>query len=212
MLILLLPADDIKRKGGKVFLHCHAGISRSATVCIAYIMKQQGWDLPCAYDFVKQRRPCVSPNLHFMGQLLEFQKQLTEGRLQYAVSTQSSRDETDSKQPSYVASGIGVIALESTAETVGTSAPSSDDNKNCSPQSISAPSSLYLFTGSSTCHGYPASTSLPNTPIALIRSLSPNGTHEFRSRYLQSHQLSPCRVVARSVEPCLSKCLSLNGL
>ena len=68
--------DSIKEKGGRVFVHCHAGISRSATVCIAYIMKHQQKDLTQAYDFVKQRRSCISPNLHFMGQLLEFQKRL----------------------------------------------------------------------------------------------------------------------------------------
>lgn len=59
-----------------MFVHCHAGISRSATVCIAYVMKHHQTDLTQAYDFVKQKRPCISPNLHFMGQLLAFQKQL----------------------------------------------------------------------------------------------------------------------------------------
>ena len=39
-------------------------------------MKHHQKDLTQAYDFVKQKRPCISPNLHFMGQLLEFQKQL----------------------------------------------------------------------------------------------------------------------------------------
>ena len=41
-------------------------------------MKTMQWDLSKAYEFVKERRPCISPNLHFMGQLLEFQKQLQE--------------------------------------------------------------------------------------------------------------------------------------
>lgn len=59
-----------------MFLHCHAGISRSATVCIAYIMKHLAYDLAGAYDHVKSKRPRVSPNLHFMGQLVEFQKRL----------------------------------------------------------------------------------------------------------------------------------------
>ena len=61
-----------------MFVHCHAGISRSATVCIAYIMKHMEMCLSKSYDFVKQKRPCISPNLHFMGQLLEFEKQLQE--------------------------------------------------------------------------------------------------------------------------------------
>ncbi len=69
-------ADAVKAKNGCVFVHCHAGISRSATICIAYIMKTMQLDLSKAYEFVKQKRPCISPNLHFMGQLLEFQKQL----------------------------------------------------------------------------------------------------------------------------------------
>ena len=68
--------DTIKSKKGCVFVHCHAGISRSATICIAYVMKTMQWGLSKAYEFVKQKRPCISPNLHFMGQLLEFQKQL----------------------------------------------------------------------------------------------------------------------------------------
>ena len=41
-------------------------------------MKTKQWDLSKAYEFVKQKRPCISPNLHFMGQLLEFQKQLQD--------------------------------------------------------------------------------------------------------------------------------------
>ena len=73
-----LSADSVKAKDGCVFVHCHAGISRSATICIAYIMKTMQWDLSKAYEFVKERRPCISPNLHFMGQLLEFQKRLQE--------------------------------------------------------------------------------------------------------------------------------------
>ena len=42
-------------------------------------MKHHHTDLTQAYDFVKQKRSCISPNLHFMGQLLEFQKRLQSG-------------------------------------------------------------------------------------------------------------------------------------
>ena len=59
-----------------MFVHCHAGISRSATVCIAYMMRTKKMSVEEAYKFVKSKRPIISPNLHFMGQLLEYQKQL----------------------------------------------------------------------------------------------------------------------------------------
>ena len=62
-------------------MHCHAGISRSATVCIAYAMKLYGEGLASAYDFVKSKRPCISPNLHFMGQLVTFGQQLQDAAL-----------------------------------------------------------------------------------------------------------------------------------
>ena len=68
--------DSVKQKGGCTFVHCVAGISRSATVCIAYLMKHLCWELQRAFDFLKARRSCVAPNLSFMGQLLAFEKQL----------------------------------------------------------------------------------------------------------------------------------------
>lgn len=39
-------------------------------------MKTKNMSLKEAYTFVKSKRPIISPNLHFMGQLLEYQKQL----------------------------------------------------------------------------------------------------------------------------------------
>ncbi|KAG7489966.1 dual specificity phosphatase 2-like [Solea senegalensis] len=65
--------DSVKQSGGRVLVHCHAGISRSATICLAYLMHTQRVRLDEAFDFVKQRRHVISPNLAFMGQLLQFE-------------------------------------------------------------------------------------------------------------------------------------------
>ena len=67
-------------------------------MCIAYIMKHMLMDLTKAYDFVKQKRPCISPNLHFMGQLLEFQKRLaaTDDSCCYTISDGEVAMEIDS--------------------------------------------------------------------------------------------------------------------
>ncbi|KAM4819548.1 dual specificity protein phosphatase 1 [Thomomys bottae] len=68
--------DSIKNAGGRVFVHCQAGISRSATICLAYLMRTNRVKLDEAFEFVKQRRSVISPNFSFMGQLLQFESQV----------------------------------------------------------------------------------------------------------------------------------------
>lgn len=72
-LFLSHPTDSVKESGGRVLVHCQAGISRSATICLAYLMQAQRVRLDEAFDFVKRRRQVISPNLAFMGQLLQFE-------------------------------------------------------------------------------------------------------------------------------------------
>ncbi|XP_039557556.1 dual specificity protein phosphatase 1 isoform X1 [Passer montanus] len=68
--------DSVKNEGGRVFVHCQAGISRSATICLAYLMRTNRVKLDEAFEFVKQRRSIISPNFSFMGQLLQFESQV----------------------------------------------------------------------------------------------------------------------------------------
>ncbi|NXQ75872.1 DUS1 phosphatase, partial [Quiscalus mexicanus] len=68
--------DSVKSEGGRVFVHCQAGISRSATICLAYLMRTNRVKLDEAFEFVKQRRSIISPNFSFMGQLLQFESQV----------------------------------------------------------------------------------------------------------------------------------------
>ncbi|XP_051512952.1 dual specificity protein phosphatase 8-like [Myxocyprinus asiaticus] len=68
--------DKAKMSNCRVIVHCLAGISRSATIAIAYIMKTMGLSSDDAYRFVKDRRPSISPNFNFLGQLLEFERAL----------------------------------------------------------------------------------------------------------------------------------------
>ncbi|XP_028518181.1 dual specificity protein phosphatase 10 isoform X2 [Exaiptasia diaphana] len=66
--------DEARANGTRVLVHCHAGVSRSATVTVAYVMKHLGLSLNDAYKFVKEKRPEISPNLNFMGHLLKYEK------------------------------------------------------------------------------------------------------------------------------------------
>lgn len=68
--------DQVKSQNGKVLVHCQAGVSRSATICIAYLMATRRLRMEEAYKYVKSRRRIVSPNFSFMGQLLTFENQI----------------------------------------------------------------------------------------------------------------------------------------
>jgi len=67
-------------EGSSVLVHCKMGISRSATIVIAYVMKQKHWDLSRALKYVTERRSCVKPNPNFMRQLEIYEGMLTAKR------------------------------------------------------------------------------------------------------------------------------------
>ncbi|XP_029626099.1 protein phosphatase Slingshot homolog 1 [Salmo trutta] len=62
-----------RKAGAKCLVHCKMGVSRSASTVIAYAMKEYGWDLERAFNFVKERRAVTKPNPSFMRQLEEYQ-------------------------------------------------------------------------------------------------------------------------------------------
>lgn len=57
------------RLGEKVLVHCHAGVSRSATVVLLHLMVHRGYDLDSALVWLKSIRPVVAPNVGFMHHL-----------------------------------------------------------------------------------------------------------------------------------------------
>ena len=68
--------DKALSEGKKVLVHCQAGISRSATIVIAYIMRKQKMTMNDSLQFVHSKRKCISPNLGFCGQLMMYEKEL----------------------------------------------------------------------------------------------------------------------------------------
>lgn len=65
--------EKARVSGERVLVHCHAGMSRSVTVILAYLMKFFNHTLDSAYEHVKQIKSDISPNFSFMGQLLEYE-------------------------------------------------------------------------------------------------------------------------------------------
>ncbi|XP_042265375.1 dual specificity protein phosphatase 7-like [Thunnus albacares] len=68
--------DEARSKQCGILVHCLAGISRSVTVTVAYLMQRLNLSLNDAYDFVKRKKSNISPNFNFMGQLLDFERTL----------------------------------------------------------------------------------------------------------------------------------------
>jgi dual specificity MAP kinase phosphatase len=66
--------DAARASKGRVLVHCQAGVSRSPTIVLAYLIARSQLSLSDAFTLVKDRRSIVAPNINFMGQLLEFEQ------------------------------------------------------------------------------------------------------------------------------------------
>ncbi|CAM9375743.1 unnamed protein product [Lampetra fluviatilis] len=87
--------ESERRRGGRVLVFCQAGVSRSATICLAYLMWRSRMRLEEAFAFLKGRRSVVSPNLGFMGQLLQFEAQLLAATPREDTGTADCGDGSD---------------------------------------------------------------------------------------------------------------------
>lgn len=85
MLCLDLPETDIRQilseclpfvhkavEGREnILVHCNAGVSRTATLAIAYLMHYRNMTFEDAYNLVKEKRPAIQPNSGFKTQLMK---------------------------------------------------------------------------------------------------------------------------------------------
>lgn len=82
-----------REEGGRVLVHCQAGISRSVTIALAYLMAEEprfNYSFESAFSYVASKRHQVSPNLGFIIALGDFEKKLQE------KNAQSHRQEASS--------------------------------------------------------------------------------------------------------------------
>ncbi|KAI3817724.1 hypothetical protein L1987_11522 [Smallanthus sonchifolius] len=68
--------EDVRDQGGKVFVHCCQGVSRSTSLVIAYRMWREGQSFDDAFQYVKAAREIADPNMGFACQLLQCQKRV----------------------------------------------------------------------------------------------------------------------------------------
>ncbi|CAH2274660.1 dual specificity phosphatase 26 [Pelobates cultripes] len=84
MSVYFYPAADfinnaLREKGGKILVHCAVGVSRSATLVLAYLMIHQHMNLVEAITTVKDRRGII-PNRGFLRQLINLDNTLMRNR------------------------------------------------------------------------------------------------------------------------------------
>ncbi|XP_029786333.1 dual specificity protein phosphatase 21 [Suricata suricatta] len=67
---------NVEMKQGRTLLHCAAGVSRSVTLCLAYLMKYHSMSLLDAHTWTKSCRPIIRPNNGFWEQLIHYEFKL----------------------------------------------------------------------------------------------------------------------------------------
>jgi len=80
--------DNAVKGGGKVFIHCQKGVSRSSAMTICYLIYTKGWEFDQAHNYIKNIRDVANPNPGFIIQLLGWYKQLKEkGKITWQLYT-----------------------------------------------------------------------------------------------------------------------------
>ncbi|XP_075245207.1 dual specificity protein phosphatase 18-like [Convolutriloba macropyga] len=79
--------NQVKLSGGRTLVHCVAGVSRSASLCMAYLMRYEGLSLLASHQLVKSARPIIRPNNGFWKQLIDYERRLRNLNTVHMVQT-----------------------------------------------------------------------------------------------------------------------------
>ena len=66
--------DRCEQRGVPVLVHCNAGISRSVSVCVAFLMRKYSIGYDEALATIRVTRPSAKPNAGFEAQLRKWKK------------------------------------------------------------------------------------------------------------------------------------------
>ncbi|KNE54654.1 hypothetical protein AMAG_00614 [Allomyces macrogynus ATCC 38327] len=123
---------------GRCLVHCFAGVSRSTSLVLAYLMSAQGCTLAQAYHTTFRSRPVIQPNEGFSKKLQKLEKELRGSRypsLVYGWMSPNNtnfrdfieftmlHDDLQSKLNKRAASSAGMMRSESHKSSADTTAP-----------------------------------------------------------------------------------------
>ncbi|KXS18967.1 phosphatases II [Gonapodya prolifera JEL478] len=70
--------DRALKGGGRVLVHCEAGISRSAAFLASWLMRRRGMVLRQSLAVIKAVKPDIGPNAGFFAQLYNYELELSQ--------------------------------------------------------------------------------------------------------------------------------------
>jgi hypothetical protein len=92
---------------GNVLVHCFAGISRSSTLVLAYLIKEENVPLLRGIEMLRARRPIVCPNIGFFRQLKQFEtKELRRKKEPESEESRPGLELVVSKPPTLKKKGV----------------------------------------------------------------------------------------------------------
>jgi protein phosphatase slingshot len=122
--------NKAKNENGKVLVHCKMGISRSASVVVAYAMKLHHWSLPRSREFVKKKRTCVKPNDNFLKQLEIYEGILDASRQRHNSLWRSVSESSLRRRTIVDRKGGGASAMSKIRNLLPSSSSSSSADNN----------------------------------------------------------------------------------
>lgn len=81
-------SEEARSSDKGVLVHCLAGVSRSVTITVAYLMHKCSLSLNDAFNLVRSRKSNIAPNFHFMQQLHSFERELKDREDRHKVNDQ----------------------------------------------------------------------------------------------------------------------------
>ena len=81
-----------QNKNNKIFIHCMAGMSRSPSIVMAYLMYKFELTLKESYVYVINKRSCTRPNFVFLQQLWKYENVLFGDKFEHSIDNKQLRN------------------------------------------------------------------------------------------------------------------------
>ncbi|KAJ4450276.1 hypothetical protein ANN_01696, partial [Periplaneta americana] len=120
--------DEARSNEKGVLVHCLAGVSRSVTITVAYLMYKLSLNLNDAFNMVRARKSNIAPNFHFMQQLHNFEREL-------ARSPKDAPNPTEGTESQEMKSEPGTVSDSAVAQTSSTTA----EGRSCTDPDCKCP-------------------------------------------------------------------------